>query len=154
MNFSEIKELMAAFSQSNITNLKIENKEISLSLAKENKEVQILTPQPKTETQITTAPITTPITTEPQPQNIPTEKTTATPIKAPLVGIFYTSPSPDKPPFVQKGEKVNKGDVVGLIEAMKMMSEIKSEVTGTVKNIAVTNEAMVAFGDIIMEIEA
>ena len=54
------------------------------------------------------------------------------PIKSPIVGTFYRKPAPDKPPFVEIGSHVNAGDVVCIVEAMKMMNEIKSEFTGKV----------------------
>lgn len=74
-------------------------------------------------------------------------------INAPLVGVFYSSPSPDSAPFVKIGSKVKKGDVLGLIEAMKMINEIKSTCDGTVKNILIKNEQIVEFGQTLMEIE-
>ena len=56
-----------------------------------------------------------------------------------MPGIFYSSSSPDKPPFVRKGDQVNKGQVLCIIEAMKIMNEIESEMSGTVTEILVNN---------------
>lgn len=60
-------------------------------------------------------------------------------IKAPLVGTFYAAPSPDQPPFVQVGDTVKKGDVVLIIESMKLMNEVTSDVDGVVQEILVKN---------------
>ena len=60
------------------------------------------------------------------------ENESGSPIKSPIVGTFYRRPAPDKPPFVDIGSHVNAGDVVCIVEAMKMMNEIKSEFTGIV----------------------
>ena len=60
-------------------------------------------------------------------------------VLSPMPGIFYSSSSPDKPPFVRKGDQVNKGQVLCIIEAMKIMNEIESEMSGTVTEILINN---------------
>ena len=74
-------------------------------------------------------------------------------VSSPLVGTFYASPSPDAEPFVKTGDRVKKGQVLGIIEAMKLMNEIESEFDGTVKEILVENEQMVEFGQPMFVIE-
>ncbi|HOO43551.1 MAG TPA: acetyl-CoA carboxylase biotin carboxyl carrier protein [Bacillota bacterium] len=74
-------------------------------------------------------------------------------VKAPLVGTYYESPSPDSDPFVVLNQKVNKGDILFIVEAMKVMNEITAPVSGTVKRINVENATMVEYGQIIMEIQ-
>ena len=66
-------------------------------------------------------------------------------IKAPLVGVFYAAASPDKPAYVSVGSRVNKGDVVCLIEAMKMMNEVVAHKSGVIKEVLVENEDMVEY---------
>ena len=66
-------------------------------------------------------------------------------IKSPIVGTFYRKPAPDKPPFVEIGSHVNAGDVVCIVEAMKMMNEIKSEFTGKVSAINIDDGEPVEF---------
>ena len=66
-------------------------------------------------------------------------------IKSPIVGTFYRKPAPDKPPYVELGDHVNTGDVVCIVEAMKMMNEIKSEFTGIVTAISVEDGEPVEF---------
>ncbi len=74
-------------------------------------------------------------------------------ITAPLSGVFYAAPAPNDPPYTQVGKKVSKGDVLCIIEAMKMMNEIESDVSGTVKGINVKNADVVEAGDILFVIE-
>jgi acetyl-CoA carboxylase biotin carboxyl carrier protein len=74
-------------------------------------------------------------------------------IKSPIVGTFYRKPAPDKPPFVDIGSHVNAGDVVCIVEAMKMMNEIKSEFTGQVSAINVQDGAPVEFDQSLIVID-
>ena len=74
-------------------------------------------------------------------------------IKSPIVGTFYRKPAPDKPPFVDIGSHVNAGDVVCIVEAMKMMNEIKSEFTGQVSAINVEDGAPVEFDQSLIVID-
>jgi acetyl-CoA carboxylase biotin carboxyl carrier protein len=74
-------------------------------------------------------------------------------IVAPLTGVFYLSPSPGAAPYLKVDGPVNKGQVVGLIEAMKLFNEIKSDVTGTVRRIAVDSGALVKAKQTLMEVE-
>ncbi|MDR0326199.1 MAG: acetyl-CoA carboxylase biotin carboxyl carrier protein [Oscillospiraceae bacterium] len=75
-------------------------------------------------------------------------------VKAPLVGVFYTAPSPDAAPFVSIGQRVKKGDVLCIIEAMKLMNEIESAHDGIVEQFLVENGAMVEFGQTLLTIKA
>ena len=69
-----------------------------------------------------------------------------TEVKAPMVGVFYEAPAPDAKPFVQRGDRVKKGDVLCVIEAMKLMNEITAEFDGEVADICVQNGEVVEFG--------
>ena len=74
-------------------------------------------------------------------------------VKAPMVGTFYSSPSPDKEAFVKLGDKVNTSSILCIIEAMKLMNEIESEVSGTIKEILVKNGEMVEYGQPLFKIK-
>lgn len=74
-------------------------------------------------------------------------------VKSPIVGTFYQSPSPDKPPFVKVGDKVQKGDVIMIIESMKLMNEVQSEFSGTVERILVTDGQAVEYDQPVMIIK-
>jgi len=67
-------------------------------------------------------------------------------VKSPLVGTFYSAPSPDDAPFVKVGDTVKKGQTLGIVEAMKLMNEIESEYDGVVQAILVENEEIVEYG--------
>lgn len=68
-------------------------------------------------------------------------------VRAPMVGTFYTSPAPDKPPFVSVGQQVKAGDTLGIIEAMKMFNPIEAEVSGTVLKVIAENGQPVEFDE-------
>lgn len=98
----------------------------------------------------------------PQPQAAPAESAPAPKaqaeaegniVKSPIVGTFYASPSPDKPPFVKVGDTVKKGDVIMIIESMKLMNEIQSEYDGTVERLLVSDGQSVEFDQPIMIIK-
>jgi acetyl-CoA carboxylase biotin carboxyl carrier protein len=74
-------------------------------------------------------------------------------VQAPIVGTFYRAPSPDSPPFVEVGATVNPGDVLCIIEAMKLMNEIQSEHAGTVRRVLVENAQPVEFDQPLFVIE-
>ncbi len=74
-------------------------------------------------------------------------------VSAPLVGVFYQASSPEAAPFVREGDVVHKGDVVGIIEAMKLMNELKSPVDGRVKKILAADGSMVEYGQLLIAIE-
>ena len=82
-----------------------------------------------------------------------TRKLVGNQVKAPLVGTFYRKPSPDSDPFVKVGDIVKKGQVLCIIEAMKMMNEIKSEFDGEVSSIEIEDGQPVEFGQIIIVIQ-
>lgn len=83
----------------------------------------------------------------------PSPKAAGVPIKAPMVGTFYKAPSPDAPPFVEPGQMVEVGQVICIIEAMKLMNEIKSEVKGKVLEVLAENGSPVEFGQSLFLIE-
>lgn len=74
-------------------------------------------------------------------------------VKAPLVGTFYDSPSPDSDPFVVLNQRVQKGEIIFIVEAMKVMNEITAPVSGVIKKINIENATMVEYGQVVMEIQ-
>lgn len=83
----------------------------------------------------------------------PAEEAKGNIITSPIVGTFYSSPAPEKPAYVKVGDSVNAGDVVCIIESMKLMNEINSEFSGKVAEIYVNNGEPVEFGQKLMRIE-
>jgi len=97
-----------------------------------------------------------PVAVEPAPTPAPVPVSAAAKgveVVAPIVGTFYASPSPDVGPFVKTGDRVKVGQVLCIIEAMKLMNEIESEVAGTVVEVAVRNEDPVEYGQVLFRID-
>ncbi len=74
-------------------------------------------------------------------------------VLAPMVGTFYSAPTPGSPPFVQVGDRVSEGDTLCIVEAMKMMNQIEAETTGTIKSIRAQNGEPVEYGQILFVID-
>jgi acetyl-CoA carboxylase biotin carboxyl carrier protein len=74
-------------------------------------------------------------------------------VTAPMVGTYYSAPSPGSPPFVQVGDRVKEGDTLCIIEAMKMMNQIDAEVSGTIKSMRVQNGEPVEYGQVLLVID-
>lgn len=140
MELSNIIELIHAVSDSNLTQFNLQDGNLNISMSAEKTIVQQATAQSAVQNQITG-------------QAIGTETFTGNVVKSPLVGTYYAASSPDSAPFVKVGDKVSKGQVLGIVEAMKLMNEIESEFDGTVKEILVENEQMVEFGQPMFVIE-
>lgn len=89
----------------------------------------------------------------PQTAPAPDEANGGNIVKSPIVGTYYRSPSPDKPPFVKIGDRVKKGDVIMIIESMKLMNEVQSEFDGVVERILVADGQAVEYDQPIMIIK-
>ena len=99
-------------------------------------------------------PAAAPAATAPDTAASPVEETfTGTPVEAPLVGIFYSAPSPEEPPFIEVGQTVKKGDTLFIIEAMKTMNEITAPCDGTVSRILAQNGDMVEYKQVLVVID-
>lgn len=103
------------------------------------------------ESQLTSANEATPTSTA---TPIASATSAAPTVTAPLVGVAYLAPEPDKPPFVQVGDHVDKGQTVCVIEAMKLINEVPSPISGTIKRILVEDGRMVEFSEPLIELEA
>lgn len=133
MTHQEILELIAAFDGSTLETLKITQEAFSMEMSRSGANAE----QPRRERMLPQAA---------EPASSAQAEAAANCITAPLVGTFYTAPAPDQPPFVTVGQQVQKGQTVGLIEAMKMMSEVTAPCTCTIDRILVNNAELVAFG--------
>ncbi len=146
MEFEQMIRLIETVSASELSSFSYEEKDTKLTIKKEKKEVIVsATPQ------LCNAGEGVQVVTGTVPQSI--EKTseqkpqvTGNEMKSPLVGTFYNAPSPDAEPFVKVGDKVKKGQTLGIIEAMKLMNEIECEYDGVVSEILVDNMDMVEYG--------
>ncbi len=101
------------------------------------------------------APIANTVNSSATPSNAPVAKDAGSnlyELKSPMVGTFYASSSPDSDPFVKAGDKINKGETVGIVEAMKLMNELPADVSGEIVEICVQNAEAVSYGQVIMKI--
>ena len=138
MKVEQILQLIDAVSVSELTEFKYENDGVKLSLKKTTgKEVTVIPAAPVAPAPIPAAPI---------PMAAPAPTPAATPAAAPLVGTFYAAPAEDAAPFVKVGDSVKEGQVLAIVEAMKLMNEIESDFSGTVTEILVENGQAVEFG--------
>ncbi|MEI8307070.1 MAG: acetyl-CoA carboxylase biotin carboxyl carrier protein [Chloroflexales bacterium] len=156
---SAVRELLRLMNQTDITEILIERGDTKLHVKRAmavpmttgaaGQMAQPLAP--------TIALPSTPVQPLFSPQPIPEGTHVAMPaghtIAAPMVGTFYGATSPKDPPFVQEGDEIHIGDAVGIIEAMKMMNEIESEVSGRVARILVKNGQPVEYGQPLMVVE-
>ncbi len=81
------------------------------------------------------------------------KKPAGTPVVSPIVGVFYAAPGPEAEPFVKIGERIEAGQVIGIVEAMKLMNEIKSDVSGVVTDICVQNGDGVEYGQALIYVQ-
>ena len=140
MKIKEIKELIQAVSEANVDEFEYENDDYSIRIAK--KEAKVVTAE-------TIPTVAAASISEAVPEaETKAEDTTiqGNEVKAPLVGTFYAAPSEGADPFVSVGDVVKKGQVIGIVEAMKLMNEVESEFDGTVEAVLVENGEMVEYG--------
>mgnify|MGYP001550135181 CR=1 FL=1 len=141
MELKEIKALIDLMQKNGLTAFEMEKDGFRISLAKETGYAPAMT---------YAAPPAAPAAAVPAPAAVPAEAAVPAPsgkdIPSPMVGTFYSAPSPESPPFVKPGQKVTPDTVVCIIEAMKVMNEIKAEVSGTITEVAAENGQPVQFG--------
>jgi acetyl-CoA carboxylase biotin carboxyl carrier protein len=147
MNLKEIKAIVQLMNENDLTEVELEREGVKLKLKRGSGEVYDIPPRPLPEYR-PPAPSSPPVAA---PAEAPTGNMKV--IASPMVGTFYRAPSPESPPFVEVGQSVEVGQVVCIVEAMKLMNEIKSEVRGKVVRIAVENAEPVEFGQTLFEIE-
>lgn len=156
MDYKDIKKLMDDMGNSKLDSLEIEFPDgIKISMTKgATKEVVIANSNASVIE--ASAPMTVPIVQTKQEKSLATvaeakpeernNQENLKAVKSPMVGTFYASSSPDKEPFVKVGDKIHKGQVLCIVEAMKLMNEIESEFDGEIVEICVKNEDIVEYG--------
>lgn len=155
MNFSEIKELLELFEAGSIRELDLNQGDLSLYLNKnEDSRPVVQESAPQTVTAPTQVVPSAPVEAAQAPvaESKPTVEAEGTAVKSPIVGVVYTSSEPSAPSFVSVGDKVAVGDTLCIVEAMKIMNEIKSDVAGIVTEILIENEDVVEFGQALFRI--
>jgi acetyl-CoA carboxylase biotin carboxyl carrier protein len=143
MTIDEIKELLQIFNESGVGEIEIQRGEDRLRIkrAATNKEYVVASPQ----MQVQPAPAAPVFQAKaPEPDGML--------VKSPIVGTYYDSPSPDAPPFVKVGDSVEPGQVLCIIESMKLMNEIEAETGGTLIAKLVENGRPVEYGEALFSI--
>ncbi len=135
MQIDKIKEIIDYFEKTSLSKMELKYEDLELNLEKV----------------INGSPVTT--CQEVEKTSLPLVEETGNLVKSPLVGIFYEKPSPEDEPFVRVGDTVKKGQVLCIVEAMKIMNEIKSPFNGKVKEIKCPNEATVEYDQVMFVIE-
>ena len=151
IDIEKIQKLLDVAKKKHVNELSVESKDFKISFS--------FGSQP-------TIQYPAPVISVPQnqaPQNIaafPTDKKAATPaagkfyeLKAPFVGTFYSAPAPGEPAYTKVGDRVKKGQVVGILEAMKIMNQIESDVDGEIVEACLENESFAEFGQVIFKIK-
>jgi acetyl-CoA carboxylase biotin carboxyl carrier protein len=164
MDFKQIQELIKLIGKSNISEISIEEENFKITIKqKDHSSEGAPLMQPA-------YPLVQPVAAMPpsplppaSPASQPAAQPAATPatakeekfitIKSPMIGTFYRSPSPDKPPFVNVGDEVKPGQVVCIIEAMKLFNEIESEVSGRIVKVLVEDASPVEFDQPLFLVE-
>lgn len=152
MNFAEIKELLELFEAGSIRELDLNQGDLSLYLNKnedsrpvvqESAPQMIAAPTQIASVEAAQAPVV---------ESKHAVEAEGTAVKSPIVGVVYTSSEPSAPSFVSVGDKIAVGDTLCIVEAMKIMNEIKSDVAGIVTEILIENEDVVEFGQALFRI--
>lgn len=166
MDIEKIIQLIDKVSESSVTSLKIEEGSLKISIEKDDAVPAVTMTVPQNLAAVTQMPVMpqTPVMTpttedvhksEPVSQAGQSEGAPAENLKeitSPIVGIFYTAASPEAEPFVNIGDTVSKGQVVGIVEAMKLMNEIESEVDGRIAEVLVKNGEPVEYGQPLFKV--
>ena len=157
MNIEEVKELIALINDSDIKNFELTLDNATVRISKTDgvmpsAPVQAAPAAAQTASAQTASAPAAPVQTETPAPAPKAEAKGGNIVKAPIVGTFYESAGPGKPVFAPVGSKVKKGDVLCIIEAMKIMNEVVSEFDGEVAEVMVENEQLVEFGQPLFRI--
>ena len=149
MELEKIIELIHTVSESNLTQFTMEEGNLKISVKTDKQTKVIAAPQAVAAVPAAVAAEIVQPAAAPSQENTRQEQEETLDgniVKSPLVGTFYNAPSPDAEPYVKVGDTVKKGQVLAIVEAMKLMNEIESEFDGTVEKVLVSNEEVVEFG--------
>jgi acetyl-CoA carboxylase biotin carboxyl carrier protein len=150
MDIRKIKKLIELLDESGVAEIEIHEGEESVRISRNSPAATVVHAAPEA---INYAPpAAAPAPAESAPAAAPA-KVTGHEVKAPMVGTFYSSPSPGAPAFMEVGKKVNQGDTICIIEAMKLLNQIEADASGTVVEICVENGEPLEYGQTICIIE-
>ncbi len=148
MDFNLIKRMVKLVEESNINELSVEETETKIKIIKNQ---NFVNQYPQPQIQQLHKEVVALIPSANEPEDTPSRNLFE--IKSPIVGTFYRSPSPDAAPFVKEGDTIKAGTHLCIIEAMKLMNEIESEVEGKIVKIMLENGAPVEYNQVLFLIE-
>ena len=148
-----IEKLAKIIADNDLTEISLEDGEQAITIRKDLPEVNMVASAPAVAATPQVAPVAPAQASAPAQAPAAKEEVKGKAITSPMVGTFYAASSPDAAPFVEVGSTVNVGDVVCIIEAMKLMNEIKAEQAGKVVQICVKNGDPIEFGQVLMYVE-
>lgn len=141
MDIKKIRELVDLMEEKDLLNLEYGHDDNYISLTRNTAVQTVAVPQ------VAAAPAAAP--------TAPAAKTPSGKVEtSPMVGVFYSAPSPNDPPFVKVGQKVEAGDTLGIIEAMKIMNPLEATQSGIIEEILVSNAEVVEFGQPVIRYKA
>ena len=155
MDLEQIRELLKLVAESGVSEVEIEDDELRLVVRTSPKAPPVsAAPAPVVVHEVPAAPPKGPVAQEntAPPAEVKTEPKGQV-LRAPIVGTFYTASSPEAEPFVRVGDVVKPGDVLCIIEAMKLMNEIEAEVGGTIREVLVENAQPVQYDEPLFVVE-
>ena len=157
MTLDEIKRLIEMVQTSAVAELEYSHGEERIRIVREHGTQPVAQSFPHLEAQVpapaAAAPAPQPEATAPAAASAPATPSNLLDIKAPMVGTFYRAPAPEAAPYTEVGSRVAKGQIIGIIEATKLMNEIPAEVAGTVVEIPVENAEPVEFGQVLIRVK-
>ena len=153
LDHNQLRDLIALLGESDIQELKLEGDDFRLELRR-----NLPASQPQVVMQAAPAAIAAPVAAAPAtpsaaPPAAPAVRGDLVEITAPMVATFYRAPAPGEAPFVEIGARITSGQTVCILEAMKLMNELESEVSGEVVEILVENGTPVEFGQVLMRVK-
>jgi len=151
LDLKEIKAIIDLMKKNDLAVFRLEKEGMKIELEAHRAPVPVVASQPVAQSVPSTAPA--PVQTSAPAESPEERRTTFKEVVSPMVGTFYRAPSPDSAPYVQVGQDINKDTVVCLIEAMKVMNEIKAEVQGVIAEVLVENGTPVQFGQPLFRVK-
>lgn len=160
LNFNELRELVTTLSQTDISELTLKGADFELTLRKQGAIAPVSPPhfaatpqdQPMAVPVMEVSQTTSPTASVSAPTPPPSADSNLVEITSPMVGTFYRSPAPEEAPFVDVGDRIQTGQTVCIIEAMKLMNELEAEVSGEIVEILAENSQPVEFGQPLMRV--
>lgn len=151
MTIKEIKEILELFNSTDVAELEVQRGDNRVRLRRAGTEVnQVVVPAAPV---APAAPAALPVAATLTPAPAPVAEENTTLVRSPIVGTYYDAPSPDAAPFIKVGDSVEKGQVLCIIESMKLMNEIEAEVAGTLVAKLMENGRPVEYGEALFSVK-